>query len=174
MVDILQTIHRKDSFMYIVCKILLHTVCTLSVHTQCAHSVCTLSVHTQCAQVHNLCNKYLLNSLAVIYPLKEDNTNMMTKSLLCSLSAKLLDAFCGLLSSLFNGLLCILFNGSLPLFFNGNCNIILNLNDSIALDCSCYFKFGLSVAIDFPGGKRNRNKKIRAQLRILKCIAIVK
>ena len=28
------------------------------------------------------------------------------------------------------------------------------------------------TAIDFPGGKRNRNKKIRAQLRILKCIAI--
>ena len=30
------------------------------------------------------------------------------------------------------------------------------------------------LAIDFPGGKRNRNIKIRAQLRILKCIAIVK
>ena len=30
------------------------------------------------------------------------------------------------------------------------------------------------LAIDFPGGKRNRNMKIRAQLRILKCIAIVK
>ena len=32
----------------------------------------------------------------------------------------------------------------------------------------------LILAIDFPGGKRNRNIKIRAQLRILKCIAIVK
>ena len=30
------------------------------------------------------------------------------------------------------------------------------------------------LAADFPGGKRNRNIKIRAQLRILKCIAIVK
>ena len=30
------------------------------------------------------------------------------------------------------------------------------------------------LAIDFPGGKRNRNIKIRAKLRILKCIAIVK
>ena len=30
------------------------------------------------------------------------------------------------------------------------------------------------LAIDFPGRKRNRNKKIRAQLRILKCITIVK
>ena len=30
------------------------------------------------------------------------------------------------------------------------------------------------LAIDFPGGKHNRNIKIRAQLRILKCIAIVK
>ena len=32
----------------------------------------------------------------------------------------------------------------------------------------------LEMAIDFPGWKRNRNIKIRAQLRILKCIAVVK
>ena len=32
----------------------------------------------------------------------------------------------------------------------------------------------LILAIDFPGGKRNCNIKIRAQLRILKCIARVK
>ena len=30
------------------------------------------------------------------------------------------------------------------------------------------------LAIDFPGGKRNHNIKIRTQIRILKCIAIVK
>ena len=30
------------------------------------------------------------------------------------------------------------------------------------------------LAFDFPGGKHNRNTKIRAQLRILKFIAIVK
>ena len=35
------------------------------------------------------------------------------------------------------------------------------------------FKNTNNLAIDFPGRKHNRNKKIRAQLRILMCIAIV-
>ena len=46
----------------------------------------------------------------------------------------------------------------------GQCKMQLSL-----LEC-----MDILLAIDFAGGKRNRTIKIRAQLRILKCIAIVK
>ena len=50
---------------------------------------------------------------------------------------------------------------------NGNISTLLGFDNDFEISSKYYLRFR-TVAIDFPGGKRSRNKKIRGQFNILR------